>query len=39
MATVDATSEVFMTAFRALPEKMREAVIEICIAIKSFVKT
>jgi hypothetical protein len=28
MATVDATSEVFMTAFRALPKKTREAVIE-----------
>ncbi len=28
MTTVDATSEVFMTAFRALPKKAREAVVD-----------
>jgi hypothetical protein len=28
MATVEATSEVFLTAFRALPKKTREAVVE-----------
>ena len=27
MTTIDATSEVFMTAFRALPKKAREAVV------------
>ena len=28
MDTVEATSEVFLTAFRALPKKAREAVVE-----------
>ena len=28
MTTVEATSEVFLTAFRALPKKTREAVVE-----------
>jgi hypothetical protein len=28
MTTADATSEVFMTAFRALPKKAREAVVD-----------
>jgi hypothetical protein len=28
MTTIDATSEVFMTAFRALPKKAREAVVD-----------
>ena len=28
MATVEATSEVFMTAFRALPKKTRAAVVD-----------
>jgi hypothetical protein len=36
MATVDATSEVFMTAFRALPKKAREAVVDKMLSDKEF---
>ncbi|OPY02494.1 MAG: hypothetical protein A4E60_01018 [Syntrophorhabdus sp. PtaB.Bin047] len=36
MTTVDATSEVFMTAFRALPKKVREAVVDKMLSDKEF---
>jgi hypothetical protein len=36
MTTVDATSEVFMTAFRALPKKAREAVVDKMLRDKEF---
>jgi hypothetical protein len=36
MTTVDATSEVFMTAFRALPKKAREAVVDKMLNDKEF---
>jgi len=36
MTTVDATSEVFMTAFRALPKKAREAVVYKMLKEKEF---
>jgi hypothetical protein len=36
MATVEATSEVFMTAFRALPKKAREAVVGKMLSDKEF---
>lgn len=36
MTTVDATSEVFMTAFRALPKKVREAVVGKMLSDKEF---
>lgn len=36
MSTVDATSEVFMTAFRALPRKVREAVVEKLLSDNEF---
>ena len=36
MTTVDATSEVFMTAFRALPKKAREAVVSKVLKEKEF---
>ncbi len=38
MTTVEATSEVFMTAFRALPKKAREAVIEKMLSDKEFLE-
>jgi len=36
MTTADATSEVFMTAFRALPKKAREAVVDKMLGDKEF---
>jgi len=36
VTTVDATSEVFMTAFRALPKKAREAVVDKLLKEKEF---
>ncbi len=36
MTTVDATSEVFMTTFRALPKKVREAVVDKMLSDKEF---
>ena len=36
MTTIDATSEVFMTAFRALPKKAREAVLDKMLRDKEF---
>jgi hypothetical protein len=36
MTTIDATSEVFMTAFRALPKKAREAVVDKMLNDKEF---
>lgn len=36
MTTIDATSEVFMTAFRALPKKAREAVVDKMLRDKQF---
>ena len=36
MTTIDATSEVFMTAFRALPKKTREAVVDKMLSDKEF---
>jgi len=36
MTTVDATSEVFMTAFRALPKKAREAVVGKMLSDREF---
>ena len=36
MTTIDATSEVFMTAFRALPKKAREAVVDKMLSDKEF---
>ena len=36
MTTVEATSEVFMTAFRALPKKTREAVVDKMLGDKDF---
>jgi hypothetical protein len=36
MKTTDATSEVFMTAFRALPKKVREAVVDKMLSDKEF---
>jgi hypothetical protein len=36
MTTIDATSEVFMTAFRALPKKAREAVLGKMLGDKEF---
>jgi hypothetical protein len=38
MTTVEATSEVFWTAFRALPKKEREAVIEKLLRDKEFIE-
>ena len=38
MTTAEATSEVFWTAFRALPKKAREAVIEKMLKDKEFVE-
>ncbi len=36
MTTVDATSEIFMTAFRALPKKVREAVVGKMLSDREF---
>lgn len=38
MTTAEATSEVFWTAFRALPKKEREAVVEKMLKDKEFVE-
>ena len=38
MTTVEATSEVFLTAFRALPKKAREAVVEKMLGDKEFLE-
>ena len=38
MTTIDATSEVFMTAFRALPKKTREAVVGKMLRDKEFLE-
>jgi tRNA A-37 threonylcarbamoyl transferase component Bud32 len=36
VTTIDATSEVFMTAFRALPKKAREAVVDKMLSDKEY---
>jgi hypothetical protein len=38
MTTVEATSEVFLTAFRALPKKAREAVVAKMLSDKEFLE-
>ncbi len=38
VSTKEATSEVFLTAFRALPKKEREAVIEKMLRDKEFIE-
>ena len=38
MSTIEATSEVFMTAFRALPKKAREAVVGKMLGDKEFIE-
>jgi hypothetical protein len=38
MSTIEATSEVFMTAFRALPKKAREAVLGKMLNDKEFLE-
>jgi hypothetical protein len=38
MTTIEATSEVFMTAFRALPKKAREAVVDKMLSDKVFLE-
>ncbi|MBI4619868.1 MAG: hypothetical protein HY739_06875 [Desulfobacterales bacterium] len=38
MNTVEATSEVFLTAFRALPKKAREAVVEKMLSDEEFLE-
>jgi hypothetical protein len=38
MTTAEATSEIFWTAFRALPKKQREAVIEKLLKDKEFME-
>lgn len=38
MTTAEATSEVFWTAFRALPKKEREAVVEKMLKDKEFIE-
>ena len=38
MISTDATSEVFLTAFRALPKKAREAVVERMLRDKEFME-
>jgi len=38
MTNAEATSEVFLTAFRALPKKAREAVVEKMLSDKEFVE-
>ncbi len=38
MTTIEATSEVFLTAFRALPKKAREAVVEKMLSDKEILE-
>ena len=38
MTTIEATSEVFMTAFRALPKRPREAVVDKMLSDKVFLE-
>jgi hypothetical protein len=38
MTTAEATSEVFLTAFRALPKKAREAVVERMLGDREFLQ-
>ena len=38
MTTIEATSEIFMTAFRALPKKAREAVVGKMLNDKEFLE-
>jgi hypothetical protein len=38
MTTAEATSEVFLTAFRALPKKAREAVVERMLGDREFLE-
>ena len=38
MTNVEATSEVFLTAFRSLPKKAREAVVEKMLSDKEFME-
>ncbi len=38
MTTIEATSEVFLTAFRALPKKTREAVVDKMLSDKEFLE-
>jgi hypothetical protein len=38
MTNAEATSEVFLTAFRALPKKAREAVVEKMLSDKDFME-
>ena len=38
MTSVEATSEVFWTAFRALPKKAREAVVERMLSDREFME-
>ena len=38
MTNVEATSEVFLTPFRALPKKAREAVVEKMLSDKEFME-
>ncbi len=38
MTTIEATSEVFMTAFRALPKRVREAVVGKMLNDKEFLE-
>jgi hypothetical protein len=38
MTTVEAASEVFLTAFRALPKKTREAVVEKMLSDKEILE-
>ena len=38
MTSIEATSEVFLTAFRALPKKAREAVVEKMLSDEEFLE-
>jgi hypothetical protein len=38
MTNIEATSDVFLTAFRALPKKTREAVVEKMLSDKEFME-
>lgn len=38
MTTIEATSEVFLTAFRSLPKKAREAVVEKMLSDKEILE-
>ena len=38
MSSIEATSEVFVTAFRALPKKVREAVVKKMLSDKEFME-